>query len=520
MAARGGPKPTSSRRVRCVLARVTSGKGAGAQRRFDGAFTIGRGPGCGLEVAGAEVEPSHVQVVYDGVSRWWIRNLAGPGKTLVNGAPIVFVPLEGAAKVQLGKGGPVVALELSEQAAAEPEEPAEEPEAPEAPAPAKAQAKAPTRELTEAEIIARYMTPAAGNAPAGKQTMMFRAAFQRVQKRSSRRYHVVIAVGVLVLLSAAAVILYQRQKLHALQASAERFFYTMKALELRTAQLEEVVLERADADQAAALRDSQEKLRQMEGEYDAFVRELGAYGRVSEKQRYILRVARRFGECEVNIPGAFISEVDHYIKKWGQNDRLGNALRRSKQHGYGVVITRAFQQVNLPPQYVYLALQESNFDFKAVGKPTRYGFAKGMWQFISMTGHQYGLKIGPLFEQAVYDPGDERFDWPKATRAATRYIKKLTTTDAQGSGLLVMASYNWGETKVRDIIASLPPNPRDRNFWQLLAHHKVPAETYDYVLSIFSAAVICENPKLFGFDVECPLPPQPRIDELGRDRAG
>ena len=27
---------------------------------------------------------------------------------------------------------------------------------------------------------------------------------------------------------------------------------------------------------------------------------------------------------------------------------------------------------------------------------------------------------------------------------------------------------------------------------------------YDHVMSIFSAAVICEDPHLFGFDVECP----------------
>lgn len=514
MAGPRGTKAPSSRRARCVVARVTTGKTATSERRFDATFTIGRAADCALRVPGADVEPRHVQVLFDGVSRWWIRNLAGAGKTWVDGAPVQFVPLEGEAKVQLGKGGPLVSLALSEQGATEPAAP-EEP----APAPAPAPPVGPARELSEAEIIQRYMKPV-GDAPAGKQTMMFRAAFQRVQKRSSRRYHLVIGAILLVLLSAGGVIAYQRQKLHALQATAERFFYTMKTLELRTAQLEELVLASADPAQGEALRDSREKLRQMEGEYDAFVRELGAYGRVSERQRYILRVARRFGECEVNIPGTFVSEVEHYVKKWQQNDRLANALRRAKQNGYGVVITRAFTQANLPSQYVYLALQESNFDVRAVGRPTRYGFAKGMWQFISLTGHQYGLKIGPLFEQAVYDPADERFDWPKATRAAARYIRKLTTTDAQGSGLLVMASYNWGESKVRDIIASLPENPRERNFWQLLAHHKVPAETYDYVLSIFSAAVICENPALFGFDVECPLPTQPRIDELGRDRAG
>ena len=34
---------------------------------------------------------------------------------------------------------------------------------------------------------------------------------------------------------------------------------------------------------------------------------------------------------------------------------------------------------------------------------------------------------------------------------------------------------------------------------------KIPNETYNYVFYIFSAAVIGENPKLFGFDFDNPL---------------
>jgi hypothetical protein len=51
----------------------------------------------------------------------------------------------------------------------------------------------------------------------------------------------------------------------------------------------------------------------------------------------------------------------------------------------------------------------------------------------------------------------------------------------------------------------MPENPRERNFWRLLKNQQIPRETYDYVFSIFSAAVIGENPKLFGFDFENPL---------------
>jgi hypothetical protein len=46
----------------------------------------------------------------------------------------------------------------------------------------------------------------------------------------------------------------------------------------------------------------------------------------------------------------------------------------------------------------------------------------------------------------------------------------------------------------------------------------VHREVLALVLSIFSASAICEKPGFFAFDVECPIPPRPGIDELGRDR--
>ncbi len=70
-----------------------------------------------------------------------------------------------------------------------------------------------------------------------------------------------------------------------------------------------------------------------------------------------------------------------------------------------------------------------------------------------------------------------------------------------------MACYNWGEDQVLPLVRSMPANPRERNFWQLLRKHReqIPQETYDYVFYIISAAVIGENPRLFGFDFDNPL---------------
>jgi soluble lytic murein transglycosylase-like protein len=159
----------------------------------------------------------------------------------------------------------------------------------------------------------------------------------------------------------------------------------------------------------------------------------------------------------------------------------------------------------MPAQFFYIALQESDFRPQAVGPETRFGIAKGMWQLMPQTAIQYGLKTGPLLDVPQFDPDDERFDASAATRAAARYLGDLYRGEAQASGLLVLASYNWGTTRVRNRIRAMKENPRDRNFWALLAQTDVPAETRDYVFKIFAAAVIGEDPKLFGFEFDKPF---------------
>jgi hypothetical protein len=228
---------------------------------------------------------------------------------------------------------------------------------------------------------------------------------------------------------------------------------------------------------------------------------------MTEQDRLIMRVARIFGECEIAIPPGFSAEVQEYIKKWQSSSRMRKALQLAREKGYPKTIADEFLSQDLPPQFFYLALQESDFDAYTSGPPTRLGLAKGMWQFIPRTAVKYGLKVGPLADLPRPDPGDDRHNYVKETKAAAQYIKDLYSTDAQASGLLVMACYNWGEDYVLPLVRSMPQNPRERNFWKLLELYKdkLPGETYKYVFYIFSAAVIGENPKLFGFDFESPL---------------
>ena len=83
-----------------------------------------------------------------------------------------------------------------------------------------------------------------------------------------------------------------------------------------------------------------------------------------------------------------------------------------------------------------------------------------MWQFSPETGERYGLQIGPASSAGIFDPQDDRHDFERSTAAAASYIGDIYRTDAQASGLLVMASYNWGEGNIIKRIRKLPENPK------------------------------------------------------------
>jgi peptidoglycan lytic transglycosylase D len=471
-----------------VLVEVKHGATHQTMLRFTDSFVIGRDKGCGLQIMDPRVSDRHVKIEYDG-DLWRIRDLSSADGTYMNAARIEDVVLTGEAEIELGRGGPVLWLAV------------------EGALPPLAEAEMPpsrTKEFSsETQIIRHYFERTTAD-KVGEQTMMFRRAFERVHKKKSRKYYVVIGAALFLLLASGGVILYQKSKIAKLRQTAESIFYAMKSLELQIAQLEDVVMQKADARQVENLQAKRSQLKEMEKSYDKFVTELGIYNKLPAESQIIFKYARFFGECDVNIPRGFVKEVSNYIEKWKTTDRLKESLRRANSEGYTPMIVRTMTEHNLPPHFFFLALQESGFQSRIVGPKTRFGYAKGIWQFIPMTANQYGLRIGPRAKEAVYDPHDERYDVAKATEAAARYLRDINNTEAQASGLLVMASYNWGENKTRKLIQKMPGNPRERNFWRLLSTASIPRETYDYVFYIFSAAVICENPRLFGFDFDPP----------------
>jgi hypothetical protein len=337
---------------------------------------------------------------------------------------------------------------------------------------------------------------------------MLRVAFAEVQTKQKRKYGGIIAGLVLCAMAAGGYAFYLHQQAKKNREQAEAIFYSMKSMDLEIAEIEKKVAASGNTQAGTDVLRLRAQRKAADDNYNHLLASLKVYDpKMSEQQKLVLRVARIFGECEVAMPPEFLTEIQNYINKWKSSGRYLRAVRLARDKGYTETIAHDFLTEGLPPQFFYLGMQESDFQEMISGPPTHAGIAKGMWQFIPSTAEKYGLKLGPLVDLARPDPGDDRHHWDRETKAAAAYIKDLYSTDAQASGLLVMACYNWGEKSVLPLVQSMPNNPRERNFWKLLSlyRNKIPDETYDYVFYIVSAAVIGENPKLFGMDCDNPL---------------
>ncbi len=565
-----------------MRARVEGTSVLGIERAFTESFTVGRGMQATLHVDSGRVSRLHAEVVFEegeagAPGRWIARDAGSTNGTYYRGERVEEVVLEGDTAVRLGREGPFLYLSVlsTERGGGEPSGRADRPAGPTTPdahAPlgsglgsglqrpaepprAAVRAEAPetsvgSSEVGSSEVGSKEGGPASREGvapepraaepgaaepgsvsqvirhyfdedrPAGAQTMMIRQAFHEVQKKQKRTYGTVLAAAAVLLAAVLGLAAWQQVRVSRLQDSTETLFYEMKEQDLGIAELRLFAAEAEDGDFAARLESLQAGRRRTAERYEGYVEELGLYRKLTPEEREIYRIARIFNESEFTMPAGFVREVEAVIAEWQQTERFERALQTAEENGYTRLIVETLVDYGLPPEFFYLALQESDFVPCRVGPPTRWGIAKGMWQFIPMTARRFGLQPGPREDQRAPDPDDERCDVEKATDAAARYLLTIYTDLAQASGLLVMASYNWGEHRVgpkldeltplevlRQDLADIPENPQARNYWRFLSEYRdrMPEQTKDYVLHIFAAAVIGQNPRLFGFDFDNPL---------------
>jgi len=446
-----------------------------------------------VELADAQVSRRHAEVSLV-KGEWIVRDLQSSNGLFVDGQRTDSAHIGDGVAVTLGADGPTINI------------------APERLAAPVRDGDDKKEEDTLEAYAERYFGSDEDDESVGGRTLMIRKAYQKVQQQQKRTQRLTIAFVALIAVAAGGYALYAHRVIAKQMDQAQAIFYGMKQQDVLFAELEQKLGEAGNAPGQQQVAAYMAERQRMLNDYDRYV--AGLFDKkLNDKEKLVLRVTRMFGECDAAAPPDYIGEVMRYVEKWRSTGRYAAALKRAQDAGYPQKIAAAFIAQNLPPQYFYLAMQESGFDPYVSGSPTRWGIAKGMWQFIPDTGRRFGLNIGPRAAQAGVDQFDDRFNWERATPAAAKYIKEIYSTDAQASGLLVMASYNWGEVRVIDILKKMPQNPKDRNFWKLLAEHReqVPLQTYEYVFYIVAAAVIGENPRLFGFPFDNPLGflPQP-----------
>ncbi|MBD9360332.1 FHA domain-containing protein [Methylomonas fluvii] len=389
-----------------------------------------------------------------------------------------------------------------------------------------------------ADAIKNRLLSEEESADMGDYTRMVRRVIREDRTVRTKNYKKLIwSLGILFVI-AAGLVTYQYLALDNARKLAINMFYDVKTLEVSLSQADirlaenvdslakafeevkdeklKVSQERIKAEQAKILEEKKrlaeerQKLKLMKAKYQEYLKEID-FLRLSfptdeqYERELITRVVRGFGESELELPDEFVTQVRQYIKNWQDTGRLRLAIKNMQDNQYGPMVLEALDKEGLPAYFMYLPLQESNYDTKAIGPETRFGIAKGAWQFLATTGQEYGLPPGPLANVREYDEQDARFDFAQATQAGAKYLKYIYSKQAQASGLLVMASYNYGHNKVRGMVEKMPDNPRDRNFWKFIQQYEIPVETYDYVFYIVSAAVIGEDPKHFGFDFSPPL---------------
>ncbi|HET8722673.1 MAG TPA: FHA domain-containing protein [Anaeromyxobacteraceae bacterium] len=92
-----------------VTLRVVRGEAEPQEARFGETFVVGRSRECDVRAVLPFVSRQHLRVSFDG-ERWSLRDLGTMSGTYVDGKPIRELALEDAVEVEIGQGGPCLAI--------------------------------------------------------------------------------------------------------------------------------------------------------------------------------------------------------------------------------------------------------------------------------------------------------------------------------------------------------------------------------------------------------------------------
>jgi pSer/pThr/pTyr-binding forkhead associated (FHA) protein len=244
-----------------------------------------------------------------------------------------------------------------------------------------------------------------------------------------------------------------------------------------------------------------------------------------ERRQFVQTEAQHVARMIGNREGyAFTPEVVTKIKVWtdsyavrlhsakpsgGCNMHHDLATLLTRAHTHAPLVVKAFNEKGLSAQVgLYLAMIESEY-CPCLSSGTG---AKGMFQFVGTTARRYGV---PFVTANSRDTApDDRCKVEIMAPIAAQYMKDLIAMFGTGplSVPLAVASYNEGEgglsgNLIKALNATRTSDDPERSFWTMVAHDELMSsqfqkEAIKYVPHFFGAAIVGENPRVFGVDLE------------------
>ncbi len=242
---------------------------------------------------------------------------------------------------------------------------------------------------------------------------------------------------------------------------------------------------------------------------------------VAEQSEKILGHFGRIEGDKVNETGLKMIKqfIDQYAARISsaKSDkcRFGNDLTTVLTRGSRIsgILNNEFKSLELPSYLgIYLPMIETEY-CDCLQSPIG---AMGLFQFTAATGQDYGLKVK---KGATAKNPDDRCNPQLAAGAAAKYFKSMVAkvfmgkADAIGYPLAI-AAFNSGEANLKAHVSDVAALTKNEHvsFWTLLETEKrLPRKTFygrqfqeeniKYVPKFFAAAIVGENPRVFGVDL-------------------
>ena len=132
------------------------------------------------------------------------------------------------------------------------------------------------------------------------------------------------------------------------------------------------------------------------------------------------------------------ARVERWMERFQTTEKAAFETLLKRRSVYDELVRGKLRERGMPEELLYLAMMESRLETRAVSKV----FAVGLWQFMSPTALQYGLRVDEWV--------DERRDPVRATDAALDYLQWLH--GRFGSWYLAAAAYNAGPGRVERVL--------------------------------------------------------------------